>query len=122
MEQRKRWDERWLERLPPDSLLMRLLLESVQEHRWKYLAAVGAMVVVAVLTAMFAWMMGVIIDTLNAPSETSHVYMVAFAVAVIFALRGFAFYAQSVLMARAGNRIVAQKQMQVYWKLLDRHC
>lgn len=119
MDLKKRWDERWLERLPPDSLLMRLLLESVREHRWKYLAAVGAMVVVAALTAMFAWMMGVIIDTLNAPGEMTQVYMVAFAVAMVFALRGLAFYAQSVLMARAGNRIVAQKQMQVYEKLLD---
>lgn len=119
MEQKKRWDERWLARLPADSLLMRLLLESVQEHRWKYLAAVAAMVLVAALTAVFAWMMGVIIDTLSTPNETARVYSVAAAVALVFAVRGVAFYAQSVLMARAGNRIVAQKQMQVYGKLLD---
>ena len=33
MTQKKPWNERWLERLPADSLLMRLLLESFQEHR-----------------------------------------------------------------------------------------
>lgn len=119
MTEKKRWDERWLARLPADSLLMRLLLESVQEHRWKYLAAVAAMVLVAALTAVFAWMMGVIIDTLSAPGDMVRVYTVAAAVALVFAARGVAFYAQSVLMARAGNRIVAQKQMQVYGKLLD---
>lgn len=119
MQQRMRWDERWLERLPADQLLLRLLLESVQEHRWKYLAAIGAMIVVAALTAVFAWMMGIIIDTLSAPDEAARVYAVALAVVAVFAARGVASYAQSVFMARAGNRIVAQKQMQVYGKLLD---
>jgi ATP-binding cassette subfamily B protein len=34
-------------------------------------------------------------------------------------LRGFASYVQMVLMARAGNRIVAQKQTELYRRLLD---
>ena len=118
MTQKKPWNERWLERLPPEKLLMRLLLESVQEHRGKYLAAIAAMIVVAALTAVFAWMMGVIIDTLNAPEDRARVFAVAFAVLLVFTFRGIAFYAQSVLMARAGNRIVAQKQMLVYDRLL----
>lgn len=119
MTQKKPWNERWLERLPADSLLMRLLLESFQEHRWKYMAASAAMVLVAVSTALSAWMMGEIIDTLSAPEDRRRVMMVGLGVAAIFAFKGGAFYIQAVLMARAGNRIVAQKQMQLYTRLLQ---
>ncbi|MGO4917875.1 ABC transporter ATP-binding protein [Pseudogemmobacter sp. W21_MBD1_M6] len=119
MTQKKPWNERWLEGLPADSLLMRLLLESFQEHRWKYVAASGAMVLVAVSTALSAWMMGEIIDTLSTPDDRRRVLMVGLGVAMIFTFKGIAFYIQAVLMARAGNRIVAQKQMQLYSRLLQ---
>jgi len=118
MTQKKPLSERWLERLPADSLLMRLLLESFHEHRWKYMAASAAMVLVAASTALSAWMMGEIIDTLSTPEDRRRVIMVALGVAGIFAFKGIAFYIQAVLMARAGNRIVAQKQMQLYDGLL----
>jgi len=119
MIQKKPWSERWLERLPADSLLLRLLLESFHEHRWKYMAASAAMVLVAASTALSAWMMGEIIDTLSTPEDRRRVFMVGIGVAMIFAFKGVAFYIQAVLMARAGNRIVAQKQMQLYNRLLQ---
>ncbi|MCD1626505.1 ABC transporter ATP-binding protein/permease [Seohaeicola saemankumensis] len=98
---------------------MRLLLESFQEHRWKYMAASAAMLLVAASTALSAWMMGEIIDTLSTPEDRMRVFMVGAGVALIFAFKGAAFYVQAVLMARAGNRIVAQKQMQLYSRLLQ---
>ncbi len=119
MTQKKPLSERWLERLPADSLLLRLLLESFQEHRFKYMLASAAMVLVAASTALSAWMMGEIIDTLSTPEDRRRVFMVAIGVAGIFAFKGIAFYIQAVLMARAGNRIVAQKQMQIYDRLLQ---
>ena len=118
MTQKTPWNERLLARLPSDRLLPRLLLESFQEHRWKYLAAVAAMIMVAASTALSAWMMGEIIDTLSTPEDRRRVMMVGLGVALIFAFKGVAFYAQAVLMARAGNRIVAQKQMQLYDRML----
>jgi ATP-binding cassette subfamily B protein len=99
-------------------LLTRLLLESFQEHRWKYLAAAGAMVLVAAATAASAWMMGQIVDALSTPENRGQVMAVGVGVALIFAFRGIAMYIQAVLMARAGNRIVAQKQMQIYHRML----
>lgn len=119
MTQKKPLSERWLERLPADSLLLRLLLESFQEHRFKYMLASAAMVLVAASTALSAWMMGEIIDTLATPEDRRRVFFVAMGVAGIFAFKGIAFYIQAVLMARAGNRIVAQKQMQLYNRLLQ---
>ncbi|MFG5381917.1 ABC transporter ATP-binding protein [Yoonia sp. R2-816] len=113
-----KWHDRWLARLPANRLLTRLLLESFQEHRWKYLAASGAMILVAVATAGSAWMMGLIVDALSEPENRTQVITVGVGVAIIFAFRGFAMYVQAVLMARAGNRIVAQKQMLMYDRML----
>ncbi|WP_342070386.1 ABC transporter ATP-binding protein [Yoonia algicola] len=113
-----KWYDRWLTRLPADKLLTRLLLESFQEHRWKYLAAAGAMILVAAATAATAWMMGQIVDALSTPENRGQVMAVGVGVALIFTFRGIAMYIQAVLMARAGNRIVAQKQMQIYHRML----
>lgn len=113
-----KWNDRWLARLPADKLLTRLLLESFQEHRWKYIAAACAMVMVAAATAASAWMMGQIVDALSTPESRGQVLAVGAGVALVFAFRGAAMYVQAVLMARAGNRIVAQKQMQIYNRML----
>ena len=118
MAQPTKWHERWLARLPADRLILRLLLESFHEHRWKYMAAAGAMVLVAGATAATAWMMGQIIDALSTPDNRGRVIAVGAGVALVFAFRGVAMYVQAVLMARAGNRIVAQKQMQIYHRML----
>ena len=101
-----------------DSLLWRLLTESLPEHRAKYLAAVAAMVVVAGATALTAWVMGAIVDSMTDAQNRTAVYWVAAAVAGIFFVKGIASYAQNVLMAKAGNRIVAQKQMQLYNRIV----
>ncbi len=101
------------------SPLGRLLLENFPEHRGRYLAAIGAMVVVAAMTASTAWVMGSIVDSMANPEDHRRILLVAGAVASIFILRGFASYVQMVLMARAGNRIVAQKQTELYRRLLD---
>ena len=118
MTQPLKWHDRWLARLPADRLISRLLLESFHEHRWKYLAASGAMVLVAAATAATAWMMGQIVDALSTPENRGQVIAVGAGVALVFAFRGVAMYVQAVLMARAGNRIVAQKQMQIYHRML----
>jgi ATP-binding cassette subfamily B protein len=76
------------------------------------------MVLVAAATAASAWMMGQIVDALSTPENRGQVMAVGVGVALIFAFRGIAMYIQAVLMARAGNRIVAQKQMQIYHRML----
>lgn len=99
--------------------LVRLLLENFPEHRGRYLAAILAMVIVAAMTAAIAWIMGAIVDSMTNPEDRGRIMLVASTVAAIFILRGLASYAQMVLMARAGNRIVAQKQADLYRRLLD---
>ncbi len=111
---------RWSASRSENSLLWRLLTENIPEHRGRYLAAVCAMIVVAVATSMTAWIMGTIIDSMIHSEDRLRVLMVAAAVIGIFAIKGLASFAQVVLMARAGNRIVAQKQVQLFRRLLSR--
>ena len=77
------------------------------------------MVIVATMTAAIAWIMGEIVDSMTSPENRSRIMLVSGMVAGIFIVRGFASYAQMVLMARAGNRIVAQKQESMYRQLLE---
>lgn len=114
----KTFAQRALLRLPADRLLTRLLLESYQDHRWRYLAAITAMILVASTTAMSAWIIGVIVDSMATPEDKLKIYFVALGVFLIFTLKGFASFAQLVLMARAGNRIVAEKQILLYDRLV----
>jgi len=105
-------------RMTADSLLWRLLKESIPEHKAKYAAAVAAMVLVAATTALSAWVMGEIVDAMTDSQNKQRIYGVAGAVFLIFVAKGFASFAQTVLMARAGNRIVAQKQTMLFKHLL----
>jgi ATP-binding cassette, subfamily B, bacterial MsbA len=117
-----RLKEQWAkktEQISSRSTLGRLLLENFPQHRGRYLAAVFAMVIVAATTAATAWIMGAVVDSMTNPEDRGRIMLVASAVAGIFILRGLASYAQMVLMARAGNRIVAQKQADLYRRLLD---
>ncbi len=108
----------YFQRLSGESLLMRLLGESLREHRVTYLIATFAMIIVAAATAGTAWIMGEIIDSMNDSENRSRVYWVAAGVFGLFFVKGVASFAQLVLMARAGNRIVAQKQSDLFRQLL----
>ena len=110
---------RWLSRKKPDSLLLRLLVESFPQHKSRYAVAIVAMIFVAATTAATAWMMGEIVDSMNSSQDLTRIYVVATGIALIFIVKGIASFAQAVLMARAGNRIVAEKQVQLYKRLLE---
>lgn len=107
-----------LSALLQDSLLWRLMRESIPSQRKKYEVAVVAMVLVAGASAAAAWVMGEIVNAMTNPSRDGEVYYVAALVFIIFTVRGFASFFQVVYMTRAGNRIVAEKQYQIYQKML----
>jgi ATP-binding cassette, subfamily B, bacterial MsbA len=109
----------WSAVLATRSLLWRLLSESLLENRGRYFAAISAMVLVAVSTAMSAWIMGEIVQAMTHPEDRLRVFLVAGAVVAIFVVKGLSSFAQTVLMARAGNRIVADKQSQLFRRLLN---
>jgi len=101
-----------------DGLLWRLLRENLRAQAVNYVIAIAAMVVIATTTALTAWIMKDIIDSLGAGGSRMQVFAVAGTVALIFTLKGIASYTQVVFLARAGNSIVAHQQRRVYDKLL----
>jgi ATP-binding cassette, subfamily B, bacterial MsbA len=106
-------------RLAASGLLWRLLIESVPGQKLKYITAIMAMVVVAVTAAGSAWIMGEIVDSMTDPEARERVFLVAAGVAGIFMIKGIASFVQVVQLTRAGNRIVAQKQREMYGHLLS---
>ncbi|WP_415184512.1 ABC transporter ATP-binding protein [Phaeovulum sp.] len=108
-----------LKKMGANSLLMRLLLESIPQHRKRYAFAILSMVLVALTTGASAWIMGEIVDAMTDSENRARVFYVAGGVVLTFFLKGIASYAQATLMARAGNRIVAEKQTTLYNRLLE---
>ncbi|MDZ7906651.1 MAG: ABC transporter transmembrane domain-containing protein [Cypionkella sp.] len=98
--------------------LRRLLGENLRQQWRTYSIAAFAMVIVAAMTSATALMMQGIVDTMTRSESSADVYQVATLVALIFAVRGVATYVQLVMMNRAGMRIVAKIQRDLYQKLL----
>lgn len=98
----------------------RLVGDSLRAQGKKYAVAMFAMIIVAATTAGTAWMMENIVDAMTSPDMRSQVHIIASAVIVLFFVKALASYVQSVFLARAGNRIIAEQQEKLYKKLLRR--
>ena len=100
-------------------MLRRLLRENLKFQALNYGIAMAAMIVIAITTALTAWIMKDIIDSLVQSGDRGRVLAVAAGVATIFTLKGAATYTQVVFLSRAGNRIVANQQRNLYDRLLE---
>ncbi|WP_170421371.1 ABC transporter ATP-binding protein [Ruegeria arenilitoris] len=98
----------------------RLVGDSLRAQGKKYAVAMSAMMIVAMTTAGTAYMMENIVDAMTSPDMRSQVHIIASAVIVLFLVKALASYVQSVFLARAGNRIIAEQQEKLYKKLLRR--
>ncbi len=101
-----------------ESILWRLLAENMRSQAVPYAVAIVAMVFVAATTAAVAFIMRDVVDSLFDSENSAKILGVSIAVFVIFLIKGIATYVQVVAMTRAGNRIIAIKQIQLYDKLL----
>ncbi|MGB7267995.1 MAG: ABC transporter ATP-binding protein [Albidovulum sp.] len=99
-------------------LISRLVAENLRAQIPLYAASIVAMVFIAATTAMVAWVMQYIVESMTDPNDRAKVFMVAGAVVAIFFVKGVASYVQVVALTRAGNRIVANQQRKLYAKLL----
>ncbi|MEP2428636.1 MAG: ABC transporter transmembrane domain-containing protein, partial [Tateyamaria sp.] len=110
--------KRWIAK-KNDSMMLRLLRENFQLQVFNYGIAIAAMVVIAVTTALTAWIMRDIIDSMMVSADNTQVFIVAGAVALIFSVKGAATYIQVVFLSRAGNSIVATQQRNLYDRILQ---
>ncbi|MQB06221.1 ATP-binding cassette, subfamily B [Rhizobium sp. AN5] len=106
--------------LSPDDkkLLARLFKENFKKHVGWYSAAIAAMLIVAGTTSLSAWIMRDIVNSVYLKQGFDVVLEIAFAVAAIFIVKGFATFVQSYYLSKAGNSIVAEQQRKIYDRLL----
>lgn len=99
------------------ALVKRLLKESVRPYlKWICFALVG-MVFVAGATAAMAWLMKPVINDVFVAKNKEFLLPISIAVLVTFAIKGFANYAQSVIMHYVGQRIITDTQHRLYGHL-----
>lgn len=99
-------------------MIVRLLRENFRLQLPNYLIAIVAMITIAATSALAAWIMQDIIDSMIDSGNRARVFGVATAVALIFTVKGIATYIQSVFLSRAGNGIVAAQQRRLYSAIL----
>ncbi len=104
---------------PPLELIRRVVGDNFGEQKWLYAVAIMAMVVAAGSTAASAYIMDAIFSVLAGAKDAHAPSVVTAVVLCIFAARGIAGYVQQVTLSRAGNRIVAKLQRQMFDKLLQ---
>lgn len=100
-------------------MIVRLVRENFRLQAFNYGLAMAAMVVIAVTTALTAWIMRDIIDSMVGSDNKAKVFAVAGAVALIFTTKGIATYVQVVWLSKAGNSIVAFQQRKLYRRILE---
>ncbi|MGV1776522.1 ABC transporter ATP-binding protein [Agrobacterium fabrum] len=100
-------------------LLTRLFRENFKKHVGWYSVAIVAMLVVALTTSLSAWIMRDIVNSVYLKRGFDVVLEIAFAVAMIFIVKGFATFFQSFYLSKAGNSIVAEQQRKIYDRLLQ---
>jgi ATP-binding cassette subfamily B protein len=98
--------------------LWRLVSETAWEHRRAYAAALLLMGIVAGMGGAIALTVEEITDELFFRQNADRLGLLALWVLGVFLLRGAAMYGQTVILARVGNRIVADLQRRIYAHVL----
>ncbi|MGV0878769.1 ABC transporter ATP-binding protein [Martelella sp. FLE1502] len=101
------------------SLLYRLLSENLRAQAPWYALATVAMLIVAGMTAMSAWIMKDIVNETVVSKDMNRMFMLAGGVALIFIVKGVATYFQIVILSKAGNNIIARTQSSIFSRILQ---
>lgn len=100
------------------SLLMRLFKDSFRKQIRNYSFAIVSMILVAGTTAASAWIMRDIVNEMIISKDLAKVLSIAAMVFFIFTIKGVSAYMQAYYMSKAGNRIIAEKQQELYSHIL----
>ena len=99
-------------------LVRRLFAEHGRQHLWAYVAAAALLAVSAATTAYSAWLMKPAVNGMVGKGDFKELRALAWTVWLLFTLRGLATFGSLTLLARAGNRVVAEIQRRVFDALL----
>jgi ATP-binding cassette, subfamily B, bacterial MsbA len=100
------------------SLVMRLFRDSFRKQIKNYSFAIISMILVAATTAASAWIMRDIVNEMIISKDLAKVLWISALVFFIFAIKGISTYTQTYFMSKAGNRIIAEKQQELYSHIL----
>ena len=105
---------------PPTTrkLMRRLVVDHVRPHVGTLLLAVVAMALAAAATAANAWLMEPVLDDVFVNRNGAMLVLVPLAVIVAAIIKGGGSYAQSMLMTRVGQRILADLQVSLFSHLM----
>ena len=101
------------------SLVRRLLVDEALKHWARYAAAFSLLAIAAGATALSAYLVGTIVNETYAGRNFSNVVLIALVAMGILAAKGFATYGGTVMLARIGNRIIADNQRRMFDKLMQ---
>ena len=99
-------------------LARRLLQEAVRPYARQLVIAVICMAVVAGMTAAFAWLIEPVINDVFIEGNRAVLWGLAAAVIAVFALKNAAAYAQEVLIAYVGQRVITDTQKRLFRSLM----
>lgn len=99
-------------------LMQRLWREMMLPHRGRLMLAAFFMSIVAGATAVTAWLIDPVINELFVEKDTETLVWISIAVFVTFLARSVATYAQEVLIAFTGQRVIADMQVRLFRHLL----
>ena len=100
-------------------IVPRLLATDARKHMWRYARAFFYMAIIAVTTALSAYLMKHVVDRIFVEGDYQAVWILGFSLMALFTIKGFASYGQMVTLAKVGNRIVADYQRKIYDSLLS---
>jgi ATP-binding cassette, subfamily B, bacterial MsbA len=103
---------------PSNAILRRLLTDQGFEH-WKgYAFAFAMMALIALTTALSAWIIGKIVNEVFVGRSLAAVWEITAAIVIIYTVKGLATYGQQVVMSQVGNSIVANVQKRMFDQML----
>jgi ATP-binding cassette, subfamily B, bacterial MsbA len=101
------------------ALVRRLLLEQAAGQWRRYALALGMMMVAAASTALGAYLIGDVINQAYVHKNLPGIIILALVTAMLFTIKGLATYGQALMLARIGNRIIAENQRRMFARLLQ---
>ena len=100
------------------SLMRRLFREAAWPYRWRMLAAVLCMALVAGTTAATAWLLDPVVNKVFVERDRTMLWMIGGAVFGVFAVKSIASYLQDVLLSHVGQNIIADTQTRLFKSVL----
>ncbi|HIJ62874.1 MAG TPA: ATP-binding cassette domain-containing protein [Rhodospirillaceae bacterium] len=100
-------------------LMRRLLVEAALPYRGHLLLAGLCMGVVAGMTTATAWLLDPVVNKVFVQKDDSMLWLIGGAVLAVFFIKSLASYAQEVLLAAVGQKIISDTQNRLFSHLLD---